>query len=259
MEIFPPTISIPWVENFEIKKGLFMKLIKVTIIFSVLISTLLFSQNGTEIQEIMQADSTKLMAYKTMLGDKIYFHDKEGYIIALNEKDKNWYYTVVSNYSGNDHKDSIPTDYIISNLKFGVNDSLRINLIKEYAIDGVEFFNIYPPPPPPPPIVEEEVFDFFPISENPEILPDSKAEMQIYIDNNYPPLAQKSGVSGKVIVKFIVSKKGIATSISIVSEKPYDMGFGEVAVKAVEKLKFKPAMQRDYAVPVRGKIKVLFQ
>jgi TonB family protein len=228
-------------------------------ILAILISTLLFSQNGTEIQEIMQADSTKIMAYKTMLGDKIYFHDKEGYIIALNEKDKNWYYTEVSNYSGNDHKDSIPTCYIISNLKFGVNDSLRINLFKEYAMDGVEFYNIYPPPPPSPPVVEEEIFDFFPISENPEILPDSKAEMQKYIDKNFPPFAQKCGVSGKVIVKFIVSKEGIATNIYVISEKPNDFGFGDVAVKAVEKLKFKPAMQRDYAVPVRGKIEVLFQ
>lgn len=116
-----------------------------------------------------------------------------------------------------------------------------------------------PPPPPPPTIVEEEVFDFFAIQEKPELMQGSAAKIQDYITKNYPPLAKKSGVSGKVIIKFVCSKEGVPTNISITMEKPADMGFGEVAVKAIEQARFKPGMQRDKPVSVRMSQKIDFK
>jgi periplasmic protein TonB len=66
-------------------------------------------------------------------------------------------------------------------------------------------------------------------------------------------------VSGKVIIKFVCSKEGIPTNISVTMEKPQDMGFGEVAIKAIEQARFKPGMQRDKPVPVRMSQKIDFK
>ena len=119
--------------------------------------------------------------------------------------------------------------------------------------------NTKKPEPPPPKYVEEEVFDFFPFYENPEMLPGSIDKVKEYTINNYPTLAAKCGVSGNVIVKFIVNKEGIPESLDAVLEKPMDMGFGEVAIKAVEQIRFKPATQREEPISVIGTIKVHFK
>ncbi|MFO7810369.1 MAG: energy transducer TonB [Candidatus Delongbacteria bacterium] len=115
-----------------------------------------------------------------------------------------------------------------------------------------------PPPPPPPQDSEEEIFDFFAIQEKPEMMKGYAAKMQQYILKNYPSLAKRSGVSGSVIVRFVCSTEGIPEDISIVQEKPKDMGFGEVAVKAIEQARFKPGMQRDKPVPVRMSQRISF-
>lgn len=115
-----------------------------------------------------------------------------------------------------------------------------------------------PPPPPPPQTTEEEIFDFFAIEEKPEMLPGIAAKIQNYIVKNYPPLAKRSGVSGSVIVRWVTNAEGIPTNITIVQEKPKDMGFGDVAVKAIELARFKPGMQRDKPVPVRMQQRITF-
>ena len=115
-----------------------------------------------------------------------------------------------------------------------------------------------PPPPPPPSDSEDEIFDFFAIEERPEMLPGFAAKVQEYIVRNYPPLARRSGVSGSVIVRFVCSPEGLPTDITVVREQPRDMGFGNVAVKAIEQAKFKPGMQRDRPVAVRMQQRIVF-
>nr|MDA3886787.1 energy transducer TonB [Candidatus Delongbacteria bacterium] len=108
-----------------------------------------------------------------------------------------------------------------------------------------------PPPPPPPSVDEDEIFDFYAIQEKPEMMPGELKKIQRYIFKNYPPLAKRSGVSGRVNLKWVVSKDGIPTDVIIVKEKPKDMGFGQVAQKAIQSARFKPGMQRDQPVAVR--------
>ncbi len=148
----------------------------------------------------------------------------------------------------------------IVRIPIAVEDEEELEEDIELEIETADFdIRSEPPPPPPPPTVaEEEIFDFYAIQEKPELLAGQAQKITDYITKNYPPLAKKTGTSGKVIVKFVCSKEGIPTNIEITLEKPADMGFGEVAVKAIESVRFKPGMQRDTPVPVRMSQRITF-
>lgn len=115
-------------------------------------------------------------------------------------------------------------------------------------------------PPPPPAFAggDDDIFDFFAIQEKPVMTDKAKKNLSIYIYKNYPPLAKKSGVSGTVRLQFICSKEGIPTDITILSEIPKDMGFGQVGVNALKQAVFTPGMQRDKPVAVRMKLPIKF-
>jgi periplasmic protein TonB len=148
----------------------------------------------------------------------------------------------------------------IVRIPIAVEDEEELEEDVELEIETADFdIRSEPPPPPPPPTVtEDEIFDFFAIQEKPEMMSGYAEKVRDYVSKNYPPLAKKSGVSGSVIVKFVCSKEGVPTNITIVSEKPKDMGFGDVAIKAIEQARFKPGMQRDKPVPVRMSQKINF-
>ena len=138
-------------------------------------------------------------------------------------------------------------------IPIAVEDEDEIDEDNEIEIETTDFaFNDPPPPPPPPPSVdEEEIFDFFAIQEKPEMMPGESRKISRYIIKNYPALAKRSGVSGKVRLKWVVNKDGLPTDVTIVKEKPKDMGFGVVAQKAIQQSRYKPGMQRDKPVAVR--------
>ena len=138
-------------------------------------------------------------------------------------------------------------------IPIAVEDEDEIDEDNEIEIETTDFaFNDPPPPPPPPPSVDEdEIFDFFAIQEKPEMMAGESKKISRYIYKNYPPLAKRSGVSGKVRLKWVVNKDGLPTDVTIVKEKPKDMGFGPVAQKAIQSARIKPGMQRDKPVVVR--------
>jgi len=70
---------------------------------------------------------------------------------------------------------------------------------------------------------------------------------------NYPPRAEREGVTGYVDVLFVVNEEGFAEQISILKEDPEGYGFGNAAIEAVRKLRFQPAMIQK--TPVRQKVK----
>lgn len=105
----------------------------------------------------------------------------------------------------------------------------------------------------------QQPIDFVMVQEKPSIIVSTARQLQNYILSNYPVLAKKSGVSGHVDLRFVCSKEGVPVEIEIISESPRDMGFGEVAVKALEKLRFTPGMQRDKPVPVMMKQRIDFR
>ncbi|HAQ61417.1 TPA: hypothetical protein DCR49_05375 [Candidatus Delongbacteria bacterium] len=117
-----------------------------------------------------------------------------------------------------------------------------------------------PPPPPPPQIIEEEIFDINGPSTKPELSEEYRTQLKNYIKNNYPAQALKDSISGAVIIKFICTKEGVAEKISVTLEKPPNLGFGEVAVEAIKKVKFTPSLNsRGKAVITRMSQKLIFE
>ncbi len=115
--------------------------------------------------------------------------------------------------------------------------------------------------PLPPDFEESDPVDYYDLAEKPYLSESQNLIFASYLKNNYPKMARRAGISGKVTLKFICSKTGIPMDIRIISEKPVGMEFGSVAVKALQSVRFNPGMQRDRAVsvnmvwPVRFKIR----
>ncbi|MDA3886789.1 MAG: energy transducer TonB [Candidatus Delongbacteria bacterium] len=146
-----------------------------------------------------------------------------------------------------------------SKIPIAAEDDEEIEDDAEFEIPDTEFdASSLPPPPPSFAGGDDEIFDFFAIQEKPVMTDKARKNLSQYIFKNYPSLAKRSGVSGTVILQFICSKEGIPTKINIVKEKPKSMGFGEVAIKALEQTMFSPGMQRDKPVAVRMKLPIKF-
>ncbi len=79
-----------------------------------------------------------------------------------------------------------------------------------------------------------------------------------FIANNYPKMARKAGINGRVTLQFLCTKDGIPEQISVYSEKPKGMDFGAVAVEALKHVRFSPGIQGDTPVNVRMKFPVKF-
>lgn len=141
----------------------------------------------------------------------------------------------------------------------GVQTYTKTAIFKKNELTCLEWFEKGYKPPPPPPMAkfeEPEPIDIYVVSEKPEII----GGMDMIGKNLvYPPMAKKAGVDGKVTLRFIVIKDGIPTNITIIMEKPREMGFGEAAIAALMRVRFKPAMQADKPVPVKMVIPIYFE
>ena len=102
--------------------------------------------------------------------------------------------------------------------------------------------------PPPPPPEEDEVFEFFAVSEKPEIQHKEKPV--------YPDLARKAGIEGIVVVTVTIGKTGLVEDARIFKSLPM---LDEAALSAARKCKFKPAKQRDKFVKVKMNIPFHFK
>lgn len=100
---------------------------------------------------------------------------------------------------------------------------------------------------PPPPPEEDEVFEFFAVSEKPELLHKETPK--------YPSLAQRAGIEGTVSVIVTISKTGNVLNANILKSVPM---LDEAALEAAKKCTFKPAKQRDKFVKVKMSIPFKF-
>jgi protein TonB len=73
----------------------------------------------------------------------------------------------------------------------------------------------------------------------------------------YPEIAKRAGVEGKVYVLAFVNESGIVTSAKIL--KGIGAGCDEAAMDAVKKTKFKPGKQRGTPVKVQVSIPIVFK
>jgi len=116
-------------------------------------------------------------------------------------------------------------------------------LLDDVTIEETEivFESVEEAPPPPP--EEEEVYEFFAVSEKPVII--KKAVPQ------YPDLARKAQIEGKVVVTVTIDKKGNVERAAVFKSVPM---LDDAAIEAAMKCKFKPAKQRDKFVKVKMNI-----
>lgn len=113
-----------------------------------------------------------------------------------------------------------------------------------------------PPPPPPPSESGDEVPMFVPYDEPPKII-GGMAALRAAL--TYPELAKKAGIEGRVIIAVLVDEKGTPLKTKIMKAHGGNVGFEEEAIKALMKMKWKPAYQRDKPVKVWVSIPVEFR
>jgi protein TonB len=111
-----------------------------------------------------------------------------------------------------------------------------------------------PPPPVTAPVPREEAA----VSEQIEYLRPHQIsvlpvlpEDQIVRNTVYPPIAQRSGIEGRVILELYIDRYGVIRDIRILQEDPLNRGFGEAAVNAFRGISGKPAEANGVPVAVR--------
>ena len=110
-------------------------------------------------------------------------------------------------------------------------------------------------PPPPPPKEEEEEEDFFVVVEEMPELIGGLAELQQQI--NYPEMARRAGIEGRVYIQFIVNESGNVENPQVI--RGIGGGADEEALRVVSQAKFKPGMQRGRPVRVQYSLPILFK
>ena len=147
----------------------------------------------------------------------------------------------------------------------------------------------YQPPPPPPPERKEEIpqveniaevmieTDDVPLQEIIAPGADDNLNAENYLPMHlvtqrpefnereilsalvYPPIAQRSGIEGRVILELFVDRSGTIQMISVLLEDPQDRGFGEAAVRAFTCRKGIPAHTNGEPVSCRYRYPVTFR
>ncbi|MEO0195708.1 MAG: energy transducer TonB [candidate division WOR-3 bacterium] len=102
---------------------------------------------------------------------------------------------------------------------------------------------------PPPPAPTQTVFEVYEVDEPPQPI--------LQVQPQYPEVARKAGLEGRVIVTAVVDENGNVIQATIHSST--NPIFNEAALEAAKKMKFKPARQKDIAVKVKVLIPFVFK
>lgn len=108
--------------------------------------------------------------------------------------------------------------------------------------------------PPPPPEEEPEEDFFVVVEEMPEPIGGISA---VQNSVEYPEMARRAGIEGRVTVQFIVNENGDVENARVV--RGIGGGCDEAALEAVRKAKFKPGKQRGRPVPVQFALSINFR
>lgn len=141
-------------------------------------------------------------------------------------------------------------------------------IIEEQVIDISQDMDLNeappaPPPPPPPPSApppppeperppEPEIFEV--VEQMPELIGGIQG-LQARIQ--YPEMARRAGIEGRVFVQFVVDEQGRPSNITVV--RGIGGGCDEAAVAAVRASQFTPGRQRGRPVKVRMSLPVTFR
>ena len=69
---------------------------------------------------------------------------------------------------------------------------------------------------------------------------------------DYPPMALRKGLEGYAVVEVTITVTGSVRDIKLLEESPVNRGFGKYALRAAEKLKYKPRVIDGVAEEVPG-------
>lgn len=135
----------------------------------------------------------------------------------------------------------VPNDEIVEDQNFDISADLNMG-------DKLEM-------PPPPEEEEEEEEDFFVVVEQMPKLKGGLAKLQGCV--NYPEMARKAGIEGRVIVQFIVNENGNVEEPRVV--RGIGGGADKEAVRCVKQADFQPGRQRGNPVRVQYSLPVVFK
>jgi len=110
-------------------------------------------------------------------------------------------------------------------------------------------------PPPPPPAEDDEEEDFFVVVEEMPELIGGLGELQSKI--NYPEMARRAGIEGRVYIQFIVNEQGQVENPRVI--RGIGGGADEEALRVVSQAEFKPGMQRGRPVRVQYSLPIFFR
>lgn len=144
----------------------------------------------------------------------------------------------------------VPNDQVIEDEVIDLDASLDLN----------EAMDVQKAPPPPPPEEsaedeesgEEEIF--IAVEENPQLIGGMK-ELQSRIE--YPKVAKRAGIEGRVFVQFVVDENGNVTN-PVVLRSPHKL-LSEEAIRVIRTAKFVPGKQRTQPVKVRMALPISFR
>jgi protein TonB len=108
---------------------------------------------------------------------------------------------------------------------------------------------------PDPPEEEEEEEDFFVAVENMPELKGGLANLQKKI--NYPEMARRAGIEGKVIIQFIVNEQGQVEDPRVI--RGIGGGCDDEALRVVKQAEFEPGRQRGEPVRVQYSLPITFR
>jgi len=106
-------------------------------------------------------------------------------------------------------------------------------------------------------VVDNTVYVF--VQKNPQFHGKDQAEFIKYIGSkiNYPPMARRMGIEGKVFAQFVIDKDGSMTDIQII--KGIGAGCDEEVLRVLKEApKWEPGKQRGVPVKVRMIVPVTF-
>jgi protein TonB len=73
---------------------------------------------------------------------------------------------------------------------------------------------------------------------------------ETYIKPEYPELARRARVEGRVILQVVIHKDGTVGEMEVIQAPAADLGFGEAAKNAVSQWRYQPARQNNRPVDV---------
>lgn len=136
----------------------------------------------------------------------------------------------------------VPNDEIIEEQILNINADLDLDAALEL-------------PPPPPEKKEEPEEDFFVAVEQMPKLIGGLGDLQRQI--NYPSIARRAGIEGRVIVQFVVTENGTVEDPRVI--RGIGGGCDEEALRVVRKAKFNPGRQRGKAVRVQYSLPIIYR